>query len=344
MIPKNIKLGIFNLGNTCYINVIMQILFNCDDLNNYVFSNDFFHDLKRNENFDSLLYKYHVIIKKLMGMRKKGRDIKKIQPIEFISKFRNEFSQFSFHQQDAHEGCIYMIDNFHNSIATPTDNLQELFNNKLNFTNQSLVDYNIIEHAFRSWSRFYTKDYSKILDIFFGQFINTSICKTCQNEHISFEPYNNLQLGIENSETLLNCLDNYFKEETIDDYFCDNCNSKQQCIKDHKIISTPEYLIIQLKRFVYDERRGNFNKLFDNIHFPNFLDLNSYSKYEHSDNFYKLVNIVNHSGNSNGGHYYSYSKFNDTWFDINDEFICEINENKIFTKNCYMLVYKRFMK
>lgn len=344
MMPNNIQLGILNLGNTCYINVIMQILFNCDDLNNYIFSNQFFHDLKKNtENMDTLLYKYHIIIRKLMIERKKGRNVKKIKPIEFISKFRNEFSQFSFHQQDAQEGCTYMIDNFHMSIASKeTADFEALYFNRFNF--ESDVDAMIINKAYDSWRRFYEKDYSKILDIFFGQFINKTICKKCETEYTSFEPFNMLQVGIEDCETLSNCFEKNFSSEEVEDYYCEKCKSKQDSIKLHKFMMTPEYLIIQLKRFVFDENRMRFNKLYDNIHFPNFLNLNEYSEYSQKNNFYKLVNIVNHIGSSDGGHYFSFSKFNEQWYEIDDESIREIEEEDIFTKNCYMLVYKRFMK
>jgi ubiquitin C-terminal hydrolase len=342
MKPQNVKLGIFNLGNTCYINVIMQILFNCDDLNDYVFSNQFFHDLKKKDNMNSLLYKYHVIIRKLMIERKKGKNVKKIKPIEFINKFRNEFSMFSFHQQDAQEGCTYLIDNFHNSIASDINNLQELYNNRIQIN--MTTDKKLILKSYKSWEQFYKKDYSKLIDIFFGQFINKSTCKTCGYEYQSFEPFNNLQVSVEGCETLLNCFDKNFESETVEDYYCDKCESKQVAEKTHRIMMTPDYLIVQLKRFVFDENRMRFEKIYDNIHFPDYMNLNDYCEIEQSNNFYKLINIVNHIGSSDGGHYYSFNKFEDQWYEFDDDDIREIEEKDIFTKNCYMLVYKRFMK
>ena len=93
---------------------------------------------------------------------------------------------------------------------------------------------------------------------------------------------------------------------------------KRTCFK-----KLPPILAIQLKRFDYDWERETPIKFNDYFEFPRELDMEPYtvhglakaegmnvidddsSSYSSSTR-YKLVGIIVHSGQANGGHYYSF--------------------------------------
>lgn len=49
--------------------------------------------------------------------------------------------------------------------------------------------------------------------------------------------------------------------EGDDQFFCDKCNCKTDSVKRVELQSLPECLIIQLKRFKYDEQRSRMAKI-----------------------------------------------------------------------------------
>lgn len=77
------------------------------------------------------------------------------------------------------------------------------------------------------------------------------------------------------------------------------------------------------------------------------------NKEESSDSKYKLSGILVHSGSAESGHYYSYIKIGEQWFEFNDKSVSEFNiqnnlKNECFgcaegkkTRSAYMLFYEK---
>ena len=100
----------------------------------------------------------------------------------------------------------------------------------------------------------------------------------------------------------------------------------------------PNILIIHLKRF-----DNNGNKINNNVDFPiNNLDLRKYCcGYDKKKSVFSLYGVCNHIGSINSGHYYSYCKHNEDWYNYDDDNISIISESKIVSKNAYCLFYKK---
>ena len=43
---------------------------------------------------------------------------------------------------------------------------------------------------------------------------------------------------------------------------------------------------------------------------------------------------------NNSGHYYSYCKNNNDWYEYNDNTVCKVNEDNIITNKAYILFYQ----
>ena len=152
-------------------------------------------------------------------------------------------------------------------------------------------------------------------------------------------------------------LELYVQGELLDGpnaYFCEKCNKKVDTIKRTCFKKLPTILAIQLKRFDYDWERETPIKFNDYFEFPRELDMEPYTvqglaKAEGSfrriyielsltnlflgtpvieetptndSTRYKLVGIIVHRGQANGGHYYSfiqhkYRSFFSSYFRMN---------------------------
>ena len=190
------------------------------------------------------------------------------------------------------------------------------------------------------WKQLYQNNFSIIITLFHAVSINLFQCITCNKETIKFEPFNTIQLPIKTTPQLLSdSLDIYFTSYNILDRTCPSCNNSG-CHVEHSIFTLPNYLIIQLKRF--HNHQHKINTLID---FPlDDLDLTKYitkKKNDPNHYIYSLYAVNNHSGNTQQGHYYTFFKNHDNWYQSNDSIITKIPHNNIVTPNAYILFYLR---
>ena len=145
-------------------------------------------------------------------------------------------------------------------------------------------------------------------------------------------------------------LDNFVQSEELNGdnkWFSPYMNKNVDASKHYMIFNSPKILMIQIKRF-----NNMSNKLDNKIDFPitdlnirPYLHTNNISKYH----LYDLIGIINHTNFSSYGfsgisfgHYYSYCKneIDKKWYKFDDDSINEIDEDKIITKNAYILFYQ----
>jgi ubiquitin C-terminal hydrolase len=344
--------GIQNLGNTCYINVNIQLILNCKELNKLILNSKNF--LQKND----LLYSYICILKRLNEIKEEEKleinenddtvYIRKLRLSSFIEKFRKIFSQVSFNQQDCLEGLTFILNNFHETLSKHNKNNDY----KLILENVRYNKY-IFNDCVKQFEYDITKDHSLLFNIFYSYYLNQIKCKNCNNVNNKIEQYKEICLNLHEDKmnnNLDKMLNNYFTEEILDGYRCDKCNKKdsfKKCI----LLNTPKYLVIQLKRFQYSMKTNNFIKISNEVNYPLFLDMNKYCLKDNintniDNNIYELTNIINHLGNSlDSGHYTSHHKINDKWFYADDDDIIKIKENDVFVNKCkiisYVLIYEK---
>lgn len=143
--------------------------------------------------------------------------------------------------------------------------------------------------------------------------------------------------------TLKDCLELFIEEECDrgQKLKCEKCKKTCPFKKKIDLWKTPDILVIQLKRFDYDDQYG-LVKVQKHVDFPvKKLDLSPYIKsYNPIKPNYYLFAICNHLGTAkDGGHYttYSWNRKNNQWYFYDDDYFGEFHDtSKLVSKNAYL--------
>jgi ubiquitin C-terminal hydrolase len=332
------KCGLVNLGNTCFINSLLQILLVMPDINNLL--NDKSYIKRLNNNINSHLLIEWDSLREDMLKCTTGL----ISPMRFlsvihnISKIKNKPVFSGFQQNDIQEFLLFIIDCFH--LALKKNITINIVGNSQNKQDELAIQcYSIIKQM-------YENDYSEIFEMFHG--IHVSQISSENDELISTSPeiFYSIDLPLPPSHnknvSLEDCFDLYTSSEILDGdnmYFNETIGEKMIAKKNILFWSLPKILIIDIKRF-----NSKAIKLQQLLQFP--LENANLSKYVigyNSDQYiYDLIGVCNHGGCTSGGHYTSFVKDDGKWYLCNDTIITEIiDETQIITPKAYCLFYKK---
>ena len=316
--------GIVNLGQTCYMSTAIQLLLQIQELKELFLNDNYLEDLnisKINE------YKFCNEFSRLMkGMWEENCVV---QPVSFRKSLINLDNKYSgYEQHDLSETLGIIIDSLHIGISYEA-------NISYNGVPKNKLDKLMIISIMK-WSNIYKNESSSILDLFYGQYILKINNKTSGVKKISynFDPFNILTLPINDCKNIYDCLDKFILPEYLDD--------EKKITSSLKLWKSPQYLIIQLKRF------DGLYKNFSFIEYPiDNLNLNKYNiGYDKDNSIYELIGVGIHLGTDNNGHYISLTKHNDEWYEFDDSNIYKISiediNKKIINKNAYILMYKKY--
>jgi ubiquitin carboxyl-terminal hydrolase 8 len=307
-------MSLANLGNTCYINTTIQCLGHCDVFLRFILDSDYENNL-----ISQCREIYHELY-----VNKNS-----IMPNKFIKYLGNNISDINIYRQnDIHEFLTIFIEKLNKVIAININPKDMINNNKYSHS-----DYDIQRLKMDlSWYETLSKEYSPLVNIFYGQSVSQIICGNCDKIYHNYEIYTNLMIPITSqTTTIYDCLNELFKEEHIEHWTCDNCKQKHKSTKTTKLWKIPPILIISLKRFTDDLRKIN-----NPINIPEVLNLAPYS-IPQTNTTYELKAVAHHSGSANSGHYYATCLKNNNWYNYDDLDIKQINKPN--HDNGYILFY-----
>ncbi|XP_037573013.1 ubiquitin carboxyl-terminal hydrolase 2 isoform X2 [Dermacentor silvarum] len=332
-------LGLRNLGNTCFMNSIVQCLAHTRPLLEYCLKDGYVSEINSStSSMKGALFEAFATLMKSIWRCSNGEYA--ISPQAFrsqIQKFAPRFMGYS--QQDSQEFLHYLLQGLHEDINRITSRPRHL---------TTEIDDNLSESqkAAEAWKRYLRYDDSKIVDCFVGQLKSTLKCSVCGHKSVTFDPFWDLSLPIPKSSdpvTIQQCLSLFTKEEVLDGDekpTCSHCKTRQKCTKSFTIHRCPKILVLHLKRFSPSERfRAKLNT---RIEFPlTNLDLCPYMSNSHYV-MYNLYAVSNHSGSTYSGHYTAtclHPKSGE-WHECNDTKVSEVSASRVVSSEAYVLFYE----
>uniref|UniRef100_H2LXH4 Ubiquitin carboxyl-terminal hydrolase n=1 Tax=Oryzias latipes TaxID=8090 RepID=H2LXH4_ORYLA len=325
------RVGLRNIGNTCFLNAVVQCLSHTRALRNYSLLKSYKHEKFSKE--DAKLMEFSKVLSGLWDVND-GDTV--VHPRKFYSIFKDAVPYFSGYQQDAQEFLRFLLDKLHTEI-----NRRPNVRKTGKEPEQKYARF-IAEEAAAMWKKHLERDDS-IIVLFSGQLRSSLHCSVCSHYSNTFDVFCDLSLPIPKREvTLWECLDLFSQEEKLDKEnspMCERCNRHTECTKRLSIQRFPQVLVI-LNRFTTS--RWSISKSTVHVSFPiTNLDLGPYGPADPV--LYDLYAICNHAGTVNMGHYTACCLDENGWCFYND-CVTALSENQLQTNQAYVLFYQRSKK
>uniref|UniRef100_A0A8C2ADK1 Ubiquitin carboxyl-terminal hydrolase n=1 Tax=Cyprinus carpio TaxID=7962 RepID=A0A8C2ADK1_CYPCA len=330
--------GLRNLGNTCFMNSILQCLSNTQSLRDYCLHNSHRRDLNNNSRTNTALMEEFA---KLIQTMWTSSSSEAVSPSEFKTQIQRYAPRFvGYNQQDAQEFLRFLLDGLHNEVnrvtVRPRGNMEDF---------DHLPDE---EKGKKMWAKYLEREDSKIVDLFVGQLKSSLTCSECGYCSTVFDPFWDLSLPIAKGYgevSLMDCMRLFTKEDVLDGDekpTCYRCKARRRCTKKFTVQKFPKILVLHLKRF--SEARIRTSKLSTFVNFPmKDLDLREFASDRSSSAVYNLYAVSNHSGTTMGGHYTAYccNPENGEWYTYNDSRVTPMSTSQVRSSDAYVLFYER---
>lgn len=281
------KVGLRNIGNTCFMNSILQCLSNTKPLLEYCLKEDYMLDKnKTTSNLKgALIIAYANLISSFW--KEKNSVSSCVNPSSFKSQIQKFAPRFTgYQQQDAQEFLRYLLEGLHEDVNRVTSKPKHIEIKDDDFSSDS-------EKAAEYWRNYLRYDHSKIVEIFVGQLKSELKFDECGHRSVTFDPFWDLSLPIPKMRSecdITDCLSLFMKLETLDGNespTCTKCRRRRSCTKRFSIQKFPPVLVIHLKRFSQERYSRKITTL---VNFPiTSLDL---SEFASEKGLYTLVILI----------------------------------------------------
>lgn len=341
--------GIENLGSTCAINSLIQVITRNDILRNIILNNTF---AAVDATADTISQQLSEIID-LMYVKNNS-----IVPRKFIHTFYSIFKDIFYHgeQIDIGELWTFLSDKISEEIVgTPkdTDIVSEgladcltdgvIYKDDAEFHN-AMIKCKLLKKKYEYYYHKFNTKTSVWQRSTQGFYLNTTRCVHCQTTFYNFEPFTSLNLDIPHSQqsspSISLMIANSLKEEVIHgDWFCSTCRKNTAYKKSTKLWKLPDVLVIIVKRFMNSNAKNDAP-----IKINDYLNFNKGSILSiKKDVVYTFSSTALHFGSLNGGHYAAICNTPDGDILYDDRNVQKIDGDRTNFKDksetAYMVVY-----
>ncbi|OZJ02456.1 hypothetical protein BZG36_04094 [Bifiguratus adelaidae] len=349
--------GISNMGNTCFMSVILQSFAHNPLVKAHFLADK--HNAKRCTQKHCMCCEMDDMFVQLYSGNHQPWG-----PTSFLQTMWSSSKELAgYAQQDAHEFFISALNTMHShSYDRVAENCQ------------------CVVHS-----------------TFAGLLQSDVTCLNCGNVTTAFDPFLDVSLDLRNTgkkamrahvpsgqnghaapreildgNTLVDCLERYTSSEELgqDEYICSKCGSTfQRATKQLSVKKLPSVLSFQLKAcdntisylptnipFQRFEHGTSAHKIETKIHFPEHLNMEPFitsvkrrnssanvaikdGDVHHPSYGYSLFAVVNHQGKMDTGHYTMYARHRGNWYRFDDHQVTLANRKVVLDSKVYMCFY-----
>lgn len=349
--PAALTTGLRNLGNTCFMNTVLQCFVHTTPLAAYFVQGRHRAELNRGNPLGTggeLTEEFGELVSAMWT-----RGFKHVTPRFFLtalSEFAPQFAGGS--QHDCQEFCSYLLDFLHEDLNRVTaQQRQQLALQASSATTEGDDDgidvVDVPAAARAAWVRYQRRNDSLVVDFFQGQLKSTLTCLACGCSSTTFSPFMYLSLPLPPAHvpraTLAQCLAAFTATERVSGsnaWHCPRCRVPREATKTNQIWRLPPLLLVQFKRFSLN---GPFwDKLNTHVECARReLDLAPFVAGPHHGRRYALYAVCNHYGSLTAGHYVAFCRnvYTGGWFKYDDSVVTPMSEHDTVTSAAYMLCY-----
>ncbi|XP_066464852.1 ubiquitin carboxyl-terminal hydrolase 21 [Eleutherodactylus coqui] len=339
--------GLRNLGNTCFLNAVLQCLSSTRPLRDYVLRQEYRQEQPVScRTPQELTEAFADVIASLWSPEAPDA----ANPARLRAVFQKYVPSFTgYSQQDAQEFLKFFMDRIHAEINRKCRKTPSILSDtKRPVCVEPPDSLSDDERANQMWKRYLEREDSKVVDLFVGQLKSCLKCQSCGHRSPTFEVFCDLSLPIPKKGfsggkvSLLDCFSLFTKEEELNSEnapICDRCRQKTKSTKKLTIQRFPRILVLHLNRF--STTRFSIKKCSVVVDFPlHKLNLKEFASEKAGSPVYNLYALCNHSGSVHYGHYTAYCKDQSGWFSYNDSRVSPISESQLQSSEAYVLFYE----
>lgn len=326
--------GLANIGNTCYLNSAFQALRKAKPFAEYFGTDAWTKHRHEDRKGHELATQVATLVS---ALSEPGNSM--VIPSKFLKAFLEIARDFNEDicfgaQADAAEAIQILLDSLH------TQQAREVNMDIVGVA--STKEQSELIKSLESWSTFFRKEYSPLINAFFGQTQTKVVCQACNACSTRYEPWGVLKVPIPGAEkagntapTLDECIAAAFASETIEDYACDGCKTKGAARMEHAISRFPKHIILSIKRFTNQGAKVRARIPYD----ENAIDMTARRSWPtiQGGATYRVTSTIEHLGSSRGGHYIMRAREEDAWYIYDDGAVTVCKEGGIAGPDTYML-------
>ena len=340
-INKYRKIGLTNVGATCYMNATLQCFLNINSLTTYLLTEEIYNKIEINENLFSLSRAYcHVLEKVWLD----DNITNYYSPYEFKDVISAKNPLFEgINANDSKDLINFLLEDMNKELSQ-LNLTQKENNNQNNIANSDQT--NMIQTFLDFKNSFIESNNSIISRNFFFVIQTDTICEYCKILKYNFQVLfllefpleliynNNISKNIPSINSrgrkfvnLISCFEHYLQRINFigeNQLYCNNCQGLKNAYGWNKFFSLPPILVIILNR--------GKGKTFDcDVDFPDEMDLQNYVIRPDSNTKYKLKGVISHLGESSmSGHFIAYCRhrIDNQWYCYNDATVTLVSDQK----------------
>jgi len=320
--------GLINLGHTCFMNCIVQVLIHTPLLRDHFLSDC--HICQFHEANQCIVCEFNRLFQEFFSGDGSPLSLHKL--LHMIWTHAHHLA--GYEQQDAHEFFIAVLDLLHRHL---------IYKTSLNPANCTCI----------------------VDSIFTGKLQSDVVCQVCKGVSTTVDPFwdisldlptVSLQNGVAQPISLQDCLQRFTQAEALGSgakIRCSRCNSNQESTKQLTMQKLPVVASFHLKRFEHSSRLHK--KITTRVNFPEMLNMSPFISHARNDNKkkvgyqslpkdnrYVLFAVINHIGTLDAGHYTSYIRqHSNLWFHCNDHQILPASIQQVLDSEGYLLFYHK---